>query len=47
MLISTLLFIFLGLEAFAANPFPDLETKITFESSNKKIKKIQLALSDF
>jgi hypothetical protein len=47
LLISTLLFSILGLDAFASSSFSGLETKITAESNNKKIRKMQLALTDF
>ncbi|MFC1797821.1 hypothetical protein ACFLY2_01250 [Patescibacteria group bacterium] len=47
MLISIFLFSVFGLEAQAASSFPGLETKITIESNTAKIKKMQLALTDF
>ena len=46
MLISTLL-LTIGLDAQASSSFSELETKITYESNETKIKKMQLALTDF
>lgn len=46
-LISITMFFVLGLEVNASSSFPGLETKITKESNNTKIKKMQLVLADF
>ncbi len=40
-------FSILGLEVNASNSFSELETKITIESNSSKIKKMQLALTEF
>ena len=47
LIISFLNIFFTGLEVNASSSFSDLETKITFESNTTKIKKMQLALTDF
>ena len=47
MLISLIIFFVFELEVNASSSFLGLETKITSESNNTKIKKMQLALKDF
>lgn len=46
-LISIIFSIFLVLETSASNTFSGLETQITIDSNSTKIKKMQLALTDF
>jgi len=47
MLISLIFFVIFGLEVNASSSFSGLETQITYESNETKIKKMQLALRDF